>query len=140
MIERVHSLIATLRSRSAHRGRMEISCDETGFELRPFGRTDQTTKLNWQQITEIIAYKRDCFTVDLICLAIADPATVVEINEEDAGWDPFIQAVATNLPGSVARDTWWTAVAQTPFATNQTIVYRKSRQPEARVGEFPVIN
>ncbi|MGA3077877.1 MAG: hypothetical protein ABSG56_29895 [Bryobacteraceae bacterium] len=108
---------------------MEVSFDETGFELHRIGQTDETAKcFRWQEITVVLACKRDCFAFDLICLVIADAMTAVEINEQDDGWDAFIAAASKNLANSVPRDTWWAAVAQPPFAANQTIVYRKGQQ------------
>jgi hypothetical protein len=52
---------------------------------------------------------------------------ISKINEEDAGWDAFIQAAQKNLPGLVPADIWRTKVAQPPFATNSTTIYRKDQ-------------
>jgi hypothetical protein len=107
---------------------MRVTLQETGFELHSTDQREHSpTCLKWQEITTVLAYKRDCFAVDLICLAIATPSTVLEINEQDAGWDEFIRAVENNLPGSAPLATWWPAVAQPPLATNQTTVYRKEQ-------------
>jgi hypothetical protein len=128
MLERVHSFISNLRSRRASRGRMSVSLQETGFQLHPIDQQDRPpTCFKWREITTVLAYKRDCFAVDLICLAIADAVTFLEINEEDAGWDAFIRALENNLPGSVPVDTWWPAVAKPPFETSQTTIYRKDQ-------------
>jgi hypothetical protein len=128
MLERVHSFISSLRSRRTSRGQMRVSLQETGFQLHSTDQREHSpTCLKWQEITTVLAYKRDCFAIDLVCLAIADSVTVLEINEQDAGWEEFIRAVENNLPGSVPLATWWPAVAQPPFAPNQTTVYRKEQ-------------
>jgi hypothetical protein len=128
VLERVYALIAKLRSTSAQPARTSISLEETGFRLRSMDQpTDVERFFDWQGVTTMIAYKRDCFAYDMICLAIADASIAVEIREEDDGWDAFIRAAEKNLPGSVPVDTWWPAVAQPPFATNTTTVYRKGQ-------------
>jgi len=128
MFERLRSFVASIRRRSLPRVGMSIRLQESGFLLQPTDQpADEASCLKWQEITTIIAFKKDCFSCDLICLAIADNLTVVEINEEDAGWDAFIQAAQKNLPGLVPADIWRTKVAQPPFATNSTTIYRKDQ-------------
>jgi hypothetical protein len=83
--------------------------------------------VKWQHIAQINAFKRDCFSYDLICLAVADNRTVVEICEEDAGWDAFLQAAQEILPGLVPADIWLTEIAQPPFATNPVTIYRNEQ-------------
>jgi hypothetical protein len=107
---------------------MSVSLHETGFQLHPTGQHDRPpTCFEWKEITTVLAYKRDCITTDLICIAIADSVRVLEINEEDAGWEEFIRAVEHNLPGSVPVATWWPTVVQPAFATNQTTIYRREQ-------------
>jgi len=107
---------------------MTIRLQESGFLLQPTDQlADKPSCIKWKEITTIIAFKKDCFSCDLICLAIADNLTVVEINEEDAGWDAFIQAAQKNLPGLVPAHNWWPVVAQPPFATNSTTIYQKDQ-------------
>jgi hypothetical protein len=79
----------------------------------------------WQEITTVVAFKNDCVTYDMICLAIATPINVVEINEEDAGWDAFIRAAEGSLPGFAPADTWLPAVTLPAFAANPTTIFCK---------------
>jgi hypothetical protein len=130
MLERLHSFIANLRSGSDSRARITISIQDTGFQLLQDGQRPEVAKcFQWQEVTTAIAYKRDCFSVDLICMAIANELTAIEVNEEDAGWEAFIRAVETKLPGSVPIGDWWPVVSQPPFSTNQTTVYCKQQPP-----------
>ena len=62
-------------------------------------------------------------------MSIANELTAIEVNEEDVGWEEFVRAVETKLPGSVPIDEWWPVVSQPPFSTNQTTVYCKQRPP-----------
>ena len=126
MLEKLYAFVAKLRRTTAEPARMSISLEETGFRLRPVDQpTDVGRFFEWQGLTAIIAYKRDCLVYDTICVAIADASIAVEIHEEDDGWDAFIRAAEKNLLGSVPVDTWWPAVAQPPFATNTTTVYQR---------------
>ena len=49
-----------------------------------------------------MAFKRDCFGVDLICLLIGTEAATFEINEESIGWKAFLGTAQQKLPGMVA--------------------------------------
>jgi hypothetical protein len=130
-LKRAIAFIEHLRRRSALRARVDISLQETDFQLHPTDRPDAPPNyFQWGEITTVLAYKRDCFSVDLICLAVGDASTVVEINEEDAGWEAFIRAMEKNLPGSLPFDAWWPAVAQPPFATHRMTVYSKELSPK----------
>ena len=121
--------IAMLRGDLQTRTQKLISHNEEGFEVRwADHRSDVVEAFDWQEIATIIAFKRDCFALDLICLAIGNATSATEINEGDAGWEEFIQTLERRLPGSSPRETWLRAVAQPPFATNQTVVYRKKPQ------------
>jgi hypothetical protein len=39
------------------------------------------TELRWSEVNGVVAYKRDCFAVDLICMGFATPDGAVESNE-----------------------------------------------------------
>jgi hypothetical protein len=125
MIEGIRSFIDKLRLSSARRGPWTISLHESGFRAQPPDKTSDAVVFNWQEINAVVAFKRDCVTVDLICLLVADNTKQLEINEEDIGWHAFAGAIENNLPGSVAYDSWWPAVAHPAFATNSTIIYSK---------------
>lgn len=125
MLERVHSLIAELRSISARRGPGPfLSMKLVSVPSHPIRRL-MLYLYNWQEITAVVAFKRDCVTVDLICLLVADNNRQLEINEEDIGWHACAWSIEKHLPGSIPYDSWWRVVAQPAFATNSTIIYSK---------------
>jgi hypothetical protein len=118
-------------SKHAAQASATISLHEAGFVLHAADQpADAGRRFAWQEITSMIAYKRDLFASDLICLAIESNSTAVEIDEEYNGWDAFIKAAEENLPGSVPVETWWPAVAHPAFKTNPTTIYRRE-QPVA---------
>jgi hypothetical protein len=107
---------------------MIISIVETGFLLHEADQpSDNAIAVKWQHIAQITAFKRDCFSYHLICLAVADDRTIVEICEEDAGWDAFLQAAQTILPGLVPADVWLAEIAQPQFGSSSTNIYRKDQ-------------
>ncbi len=131
MLKRLRTFLSNRRGSPATQARTSVSLEENGFQLHKPGQpTDAGRRFAWQEITSIVAYKRDLVTYDMICLAIEGASTAVEINEEDNGWDGFIRAAEKNLPGSVPLDRWWPAVTQPPFATNLTTIYHRE-QPVA---------
>ena len=68
----------------------------------------------------VVAYKRDCYTVDLMCMGFTTPDGAVEVNEGMDGWNALIDAIPRLLPGTTSKDKWWDKVAQPPFAANPT--------------------
>ena len=83
--------------------------------------------LRWKDIVKLEAFKRDCFAVDLICLAMClNDNTEVEINEEMNGWQPLMRKLPEYLSGCEKFDEWFDVVAQPPFKENLTIIYRRA--------------
>ena len=86
--------------------------------------------VSWKDIVRLEAFKRDCFTVDLICLAIClQNKTEIEINEEMNGWEPLMRRLPEYLPGCINFDKWYDVVAQPPFKENLTVIYRRLPEP-----------
>ena len=85
-------------------------------------------KLKWSEIDRLTVFKRDLFTVDLICLFLElSDDRAVELDEDMEGWKPFIDAVPSHLPGCKAD--WFSAVAFPAFAANPTEIYRRQTLP-----------
>ena len=83
--------------------------------------------VRWRDIVKLEAFKRDCFAVDLICLAIclADN-TEVEINEEMNGWTPLMRKLPQYLSGCEEYNKWFDVVAYPPFKENLTVIYQRA--------------
>ncbi len=82
----------------------------------------RTVQLSWSEVTGVLAYKRDIFTMDLICIALATADGTLEINENMEGWSPLIEVLPKYLPGSKSAAEWWKQVAFPPFLPNSTIL------------------
>ncbi len=97
-----------------------ITSDIAGFEID----TEPRISTRWAAITEIVAFKRDLLTTDLICLQFQlDDGTFVETDEEMVGYRPFIDAVTSKFD---LAPNWWSNVAFPPFTTNMATVWSAS--------------
>lgn len=107
----------------------EIDCDDSGVALVPVPPgNDPPLRLRWEQINAVFAYKRDCYTVDQIRLILGDKVELswMEVTEDDVGFKVLIVELARRLPGFPNVYDWWDKVAQPPFETQWTELYRKT--------------
>ena len=82
-------------------------------------------KATWNEINGAVAYKRDCFAYDLLCIAFSTPDGSFETNEDMEGWKTLIEMLPIYLPGTPRSEEWWEKVVQPPFATNATTLFTK---------------
>lgn len=75
-------------------------------------------KLSWESVLEIFAFKRDLFSVDLICIGfrIDDEGVYFEIDEEMQGFKELEIFLPTRFKG--IDKNWFTGVAFPAFETN----------------------
>ena len=104
-----------------------VQWDANGLNLtvQKGGRELQNLRLAWDRVTGVFAYKRDCFTIDQICLAIGSDELEqwIEVTEDDAGYKKLLEQLPTHLAGFPTRDEWWQSVALPPFKTQRTQLY-----------------
>lgn len=117
------------RFRTARQGLPQslIQFDQTGMTVtaRHADGSESKTELKWNEVNGVVAYKRDCFTVDLICLGFTTPDGGVELNEEMDGWEALIDAVPSLVPGTTPKEEWWDKVVDLPFAANPTVLFSR---------------
>ncbi|WP_276978837.1 hypothetical protein [Flavobacterium filum] len=99
----------------------ELGCfryTENGFNLvyRDFSKS-----LEWNEITEIIAFKTDLLTNDRIDLQIVYGEKYFTISEDLPGWHQFILKLKNVFP--TISNTWDTDIMLPAFAENKTILY-----------------
>jgi hypothetical protein len=88
--------------------------------------------IGWKAIDRLTMFKRDIFSVDLICLFIEFSGDcAIEFDEDMEGWKTFINALPHHLPGCKALEEWFCTVAFPAFATNPTAIYRRDAQQTA---------
>ena len=91
-----------------------------------FNGVQSKTELKWNEVNRVVAYKRDCYAHDLICMGFTTlDDGFIEVNEQDDGWDALIEAVPRLLPGITSKEEWWGKITQPPFATNLTTLFSR---------------
>jgi hypothetical protein len=105
-----------------------LSHDERGLYLLSIWRDGSRieSQFEWRDVTSAAVFQRDCFSVDLLCLAFFVQAENVEVNEEMPGWKELVKTLPTYLPGCHAFEQWFYVAAFPAFHTNMTTVFDKS--------------
>ena len=84
------------------------------------------TEVLWPEVREMLAFKRDLFAVDRVCLAFSlGDNTALEINEEMIGWDGLVEKLPEYLSGCTSFENWFNQVAFPAFATNTAKTYAR---------------
>lgn len=94
------------------------------IERHKRGKT-MRAEMAWKDVTTAIAFKRGCYTVDLICIALVGADGSLEVNEEMSGWKGLVEALPGYLPGCLAEHEWFQQVAFPAFATNLVHIFRR---------------
>jgi hypothetical protein len=84
---------------------------------------DRKSTVRWSDVKEVFAFKRDIFSVDLICIGfrISEEGDCWEIDEHMAGYDAVVAAMNGAFPG-IDTD-WWDKVAFPAFKTNLVTIW-----------------
>lgn len=117
-------------SLAGRRGNIEQLC----FDAEGITHSCMTTKrqvkqrkIAWSQIKSLHAFKRDLFTVDQICMALAlKNGDVLQFDEDMEGWRELLLSLPDYLHGCKPFHAWWPHVAFPPFENNMTLVYHGS--------------
>ncbi len=104
---------------------LAISSDERGFTIANAKQpSSDSISRKWFETERVTAFKRDMYTVDLICIVLTfSNEQPIEIDEEMAGWQAFVDALPSRLPGCRPFAEWFSEVAFPAFATNVTPVF-----------------
>jgi hypothetical protein len=134
MLRRLFSWMKVSRTPapSAALGRIEMMPD--GFRKLALDAPDQFFSVKWSDVREIVTWKDDLFTVDLINLGfrVGEADEYVAVNEEEEGWRVLTDRLPELFP-AMARD-WYTVVMHPPFARCWTTVWGEPRPGnEARI-------
>jgi hypothetical protein len=85
------------------------------------------SRLRWADVHSVVAFKRDLYIVDLMCLAFnSGSAGALEVHEEMRGWQDLVDALPDHLPGSTPFPDWWAVVAFPAFAANPTTIFSRA--------------
>jgi hypothetical protein len=85
-------------------------------------------RIAWDSVQRVVAFKRDLFARDLICLLFeTDSEGVIELDETMGGWQTLVAVLPARLTGALAADDWLPRVMFPAFQGNPMEIYR--RQP-----------
>lgn len=106
---------------------LRICCNTEGLLLKADDKPEfGEVSVSWSSVQKVVAFKRDMWATDMICLAIEIPGPrTLELNEEMIDWQPFIEQLSTYLSGLPDWHEWWPKVAFPAFATNATVLYAR---------------
>jgi hypothetical protein len=94
-----------------------LALEDDGFAVMA---RNARTSVRWDDIRHVGAFKRDLYTVDLLCLVVATPAGIVEIDEDMQGYPEVEAALCARL--GIGPD-WRGMVLFPPFAANPTSLF-----------------
>ncbi len=82
--------------------------------------------VQWTCVQEVSAFKRDLFTVDLVCIALKfrqnDQELYLELNEDMVGWEDFVKTLETHF--IFRAPDWRQRVTYPAFKTNLTVLWQ----------------
>lgn len=124
--------IAVFFHRVADRNREKdvyIKMSEDGIERWYSDRYGEELdfRIEFADILRLVAFKRDCFVYDMICLRLEaawhGPDYWLDITERDTGWNDALRFFDEYTGKNVQKATY--AVTYPPFATNETVVWKR---------------
>lgn len=104
-----------------------VRCDELSIVLITHSEEETRAELRWDEVNAVYAYKRDCLTMDQICLVLGNEqrGVWIEVREGDEGFKAFLKDLPEKLQGFPAESEWLQKVALPPFETRWAVLYRK---------------
>lgn len=105
----------------------EISPGTKGFTITPISDSSESPiSLEWDSVVEAIAFKRDLFSTDRVCIVFRlTSGSEVEVHEEMKGWVALCDALPSNLSGSPALTAWFMEITTPAFAPNPTLLFHR---------------
>ena len=121
--------LKTMRERRGRPARLRHTDESIALLIRRADGTDSSVaELPWCDIVSAVAFKRDRWSVDLICIQFTDcEGVVVEVDEEMHGWDGLLQRLPAYLPGCVDKADILAAVMLPAFRANETVIFDAGR-------------
>ena len=135
MLKSVRSFLNRVyqRQKSYREGRRvtvyEITHDAVGMRVTWLSPENERGEgsIKWLTVVSIFAFKRDLYSVDLICLCLnLNDNTAVEIAEDMNGWEALVTKLPEYLPGCKRFEEWFEVVAIPAFKPNITEIYQRA--------------
>ena len=80
--------------------------------------------LPWKEVTRVIAYRRDAYVGDLICLVVElGSLRTVELDETMPGWHEFLAALPCYLTGAKGAEETFVSLVARPHKDEPVLVF-----------------
>lgn len=106
------------------RPKTAVQLQDRGF-VKVVGASSR--EIRWSEIDEVLGYKWDAITRDMIVIRFTLVGDVdwVEVTDEEDGFSDLMDALVQKLPAMAAD--WFERLGQPPFAENRTILFKRGQ-------------
>jgi hypothetical protein len=103
-----------------------LTLSHDGFNITK-RTTNETLKVEWKKISRIVAFKRDLFTYDCVCVLFETlDGKGIEIDEQMDGFTQLMEEAPKYCVGCKTFHEWYMNITTPAFATNLTELYKQS--------------
>ena len=122
MFQKLYQVIA--RAFRPRQRQLRLAAGEE--EVRLFAEGREVWCFRWDEVVRIETYKRDIFSMDLVCLDffIVSREVPCRTHEDMQGFPELRECMQRQL--SSISESWWQQVASPPFATNHMVLYDRN--------------
>lgn len=96
-----------------------------GLDISPLKGTPSSIFMRWADVTKAVAFKRDQYVVDRICIIFELSDSALEVNEDMQGWQQLVDQLPAYLPGTLVFTEWFHDVAFPAFKTNAKTIFER---------------
>ena len=106
---------------------MSVDFEDFIYDANSFSFVFRGKRKSFKQtdVEKIIGYKIDLYSEDVICLELFFKDFKLLFNEENKGWDEFLNKMHQNFPQ--INQNWRFDIVKLAFARNETIIFRLVR-------------
>lgn len=115
-----------LTSRGTTPSRLRVAAQDSGIAIEEDSKLGDSIILPWKEVTRVIAYRRDAYVGDLICLAVElDRSRTVELDETMRGWHEFLAALPCYLTGAKRAEETFVSLVAKPHKDEPVLVFAR---------------
>ena len=105
-----------------------------GFSVRPLSDSSPPeVSLDWDSVHEAIAFKKDLWSTDCVCIAfLLGDGSRLEVHEEMKGWAELCEGLPGHLAGAPVFADWFRDITTPAFELNPTILFRRGESATGR--------
>jgi hypothetical protein len=96
-----------------------------GLDISPLKGTPSSVFMRWADVRKAVAFKRDQYVVDRICIIFELSDSALEVNEDMQGWEQLVNQLPAHLPGTRVYTDWFGEVAFPAFKTNEKAIFER---------------